>query len=89
MNNSALYPLKAYGLPFFHAKFQCSSSNGLATTPIWMKKVAGQVWANFKLENNGMLYKFFFNYQKDLKIAKKIMFQQISLINLIIFIQFV
>ena len=34
LKNSALYLLTAYDLPFFHAKFQNSGSNGLATIPI-------------------------------------------------------
>ena len=33
LKNSALYHLKAYNLPFIHAKFRSTGSNGLATTP--------------------------------------------------------
>ena len=43
LKNSALYLLKAHDLPFFHAKFQSSGSNGLATTPIWTKKLLGKL----------------------------------------------
>ena len=42
LKNSALYLLTAYDLPFSHAKFQNSGSNGLATIPIWMKKLLGK-----------------------------------------------
>ena len=38
LRNSALYHLKAHDLPFFHAKFQSSGANGLATTLVQVKK---------------------------------------------------
>ena len=42
LRNSALFYLEAHDLQFFHAKFQSPGSNGLATTPFWVKKLVNK-----------------------------------------------
>ena len=87
LKNSALYLLTAYDLPFFHAKFQNSGSNSLATIPIWMKKLLGKfkqilIWKIFEC-----LLKFF-QLWKNFAKCKKLMYQQVFLTNLVISIHF-
>ena len=87
LRNYVLLYLKAHDLRFFHAKFQSPGSNGLATTPFWRKKLVNKFEQILKSEI--LQYKSkFLQLLKKFDKYKKLMFLQVFLRNLIIFIQF-
>ena len=86
LRNSALYHLEAHDLRFFHAKFQSTGSNGLATTPFGVKKLLDkfeQVWKSKIFQCKPKILQLSKKFGK----CKKLVVSQVFLTNLVIFIQ--